>query len=77
MSQTHVNHAIRLLEELGPHPAMEKRPRCYFELSQLTRITSAEFRAIASAIEDSILQVNGESVALTETNAVKITEAID
>jgi hypothetical protein len=68
MSKSHANRTIRLLEELGPG---------YFELAQLTRITPEEYRAIAPAVTEKVLHVNGEAIALISENAEKVAAAVE
>ena len=67
MSSRNADRTIRLLEELGPG---------YFEMSQLTRIAPEEFRAIAPALRDRSLHVNGEAIALIPENTEKIAAAV-
>ena len=55
LSKTHANRLIRYLEEFGPD---------YFELAQLTRVTPEQFRAIAPAVREKNIHVNGEAIAL-------------
>jgi hypothetical protein len=67
LSKTHANRVIRYLEEFGPD---------YFELSQLTRVTPAQYRAIAPAIRDKKLHVDGEAIALLPENSDRIAAAL-
>ena len=67
MSKTQANRIIRNLEELGPD---------YFELAQLTRITAEEFRAIAPAVREKAIHVNGDAIALIPENSGKVAEAV-
>lgn len=68
MSRSNVNRLIRLLEEFGDP---------YFTISQATRITPAAYRAIAPAIRDNALHIDGEAIPLTEENAPRIAAAVD
>jgi hypothetical protein len=67
MSRANVNRIIHLLEQFGPN---------YFEIAQFTRISPATYRAIAPAIQDGSLQVNGEAIALIPENADKVAAAV-
>src|SRR5262249_50285798 len=67
MSKDSANRIIRYLDEFGP---------AYFEVSQLTRISPATYRAIAPAIRDQALHHNGEAIALIPENAEKVAEAV-
>ena len=68
MSRANANRVIGYLEEFGP---------CYFVLNQLTRVTPAEFRAIAENVKDSSVHWQGEIIALIPENAGKVAEAVD
>jgi len=67
LSKTHANRIIRNLEEFGPD---------YFEVAQLTRITPEQYRAIAPAIRDKSIHVNGEPIALIPENSERVTAAV-
>lgn len=68
MTRTHANRLIKLLEEFGP---------AYFQISHATRVSTDDYRkAIAPAVRDNALHVNGEAIALTEENDPRIAEAI-
>jgi hypothetical protein len=67
LSKTHANRVIRYLEEFGGD---------YFELSQLTRVTPMQYRAIAPAIRDQKLHVEGEAIALIPENSDRIAAAL-
>lgn len=67
LSKTHANRLIRYLEEFGPD---------YFEITQWTRITPEQYRAIAPAIRESNIHVNGEAIALIPENSGKIAAAV-
>jgi len=67
LSKTQANVIIRHLEEFGPD---------YFEVAQLTRITPEQFRAIAPAIRDKNIHVNGEAIALLPENSEEVTAAV-
>ena len=68
MSRTQANRLIKLLEEFGD---------TYFMISHATRISPETYRAIAPAIRDNALHVDGEAIALTEENAARIAVAVD
>jgi len=61
------NRVIRNLQEFGPS---------YFEVAQITRISPAVYRAIAPAVQDHMIQHDGESIALVPENNEKVAAAI-
>jgi hypothetical protein len=67
MSSRSADRTIRLLEEHGPD---------YFELAQLTQISPHEFRAIAPAVKDGAVHLNGEAIALIPQNSDKVADAV-
>jgi hypothetical protein len=67
LSKAQANRLIRYLEEFGPD---------YFELAQLTRVTPEQFRAIAPAIREKNIHLNGEAIALTPENSDRIAAAV-
>ena len=67
MSKRHADRTIQLLKELGP---------AYFELSQVTRISPEEFRAIAAHVDAQGIHLNGEAIALIEANSGKVAAAV-
>jgi hypothetical protein len=67
LSKTRANFIIRNLEEFGPD---------YFEVVQLTRITPEQYRAIAPAIRDKNIHLNGEAIALIPENSDRVTAAV-
>ena len=67
-SRSQANRLIKLLEEFGD---------THFTISQATRISPETYRAIAPAIRDNALHVDGEAIALTEENAPRIAAAVD
>jgi hypothetical protein len=67
LSKAHANRIIRYLEEFGPD---------YFELAQLTRVTPQQYRAIAPAIREKSIHVEGEAIALLPENSDRIAEAV-
>jgi hypothetical protein len=68
MSRANANRVIGYLEEFGPD---------YFVLNQLTRVTPAEFRAIAASVKDSAVHWQGDAIALIPENSEKIAVAVD
>jgi hypothetical protein len=67
MSKSNVKHLIRLLEKFGPE---------YFHIAQITRISVADYRAIAPAVSAQGIAWNGEVIALTPENAGRIAAAV-
>jgi hypothetical protein len=67
LSGRNANRIIRLLEEFGP---------CYFELSQLARISPEQFRAIAPTVREQRIHAQGEVIALIPENSEKIAAAV-
>jgi hypothetical protein len=67
MCRAEADRAIRLLDEFGPS---------YFELSQITRVSPAVFRAIAPAVSNGVLHHKGEVIALTSENSRKVAAAV-
>ena len=67
ISRSNADRVIRLLDEFGP---------AYFELSQLTRISPETYRALAPAIVDGALTIEGETIAITAGNAGKLSTAV-
>jgi hypothetical protein len=67
ISRVEADRTIKLLEEFGPE---------YFDLSQLTRISAETYRAIAPAVKDGALHVNGEAIALIPENSRRVSAAI-
>ena len=67
LSKAQANRYIRYLEEFGPD---------YFEVAQLTRITPEQYRAIAPAIRERSIHLNGEAIALIPENSERVTAAV-
>jgi len=67
LSRGHANRIIRYLEELGPD---------YFVLAQLTQVTPEQFRAIAPAVREHNIHVNGEAIALLPENSDRVVAAV-
>jgi len=68
LSSTHANRLIRYLEEFGPE---------FFHVSQLTRISPREYRALRPAVKDGSLIRNGEAIALIPENTEKVIRTIE
>src|SRR5947208_6941126 len=62
MSSSQADRIISYLDEFGPK---------YFQLAQLTRISAETYRAIAPAVQDGAIQVNGDAIDLAPENARK------
>ena len=56
MSGSQADNIIRLWEEFGAG---------YFEVAQLTRVSPETYRAIEPAVENGVLNLNGEQIELT------------
>ncbi len=67
MSGTQADNIIRLWEEFGAG---------YFDLAQLTRVSPETYRALAPAVENGVLNLNGEEIALTMENSRKVAAAV-
>ncbi len=67
MSKSNVNHLIGLLEKFGPE---------YFHLAQITRISVAEYRAIAPAVSARGIEVNDELIPLRAEHSERIAAAV-
>ena len=67
LSKTHANRIIRYLEEFGSD---------YFEIAQLTRVTPEQYRAIAPAIRDRNIHVEGQAIALIPENSDRVAAAV-
>jgi hypothetical protein len=67
MSGPQADKIIQLWEEFGAG---------YFELAQLTRISAETYRAIAPAVSNGVLEINGEEIDLTIENSRKVADAV-
>ena len=67
MSKTKANHLIWLLAKFGPE---------YFHVTQLTRISEAEYRDIAPAVSAKGIEAGGEVIPLTPDNSARIAAAV-
>ncbi len=67
MSGPQADKIIHLWQEFGAG---------YFELAQLTRISPETYRAIAPAVSNGVLDLNGEEIDLTIENSRKVAAAV-
>ena len=67
ISRAEADRTIRLWEEFGSG---------YFEMAQLTRVSPETYRAIAPAVKDGALHVEGEAIELNAENSRKVAAAV-
>ena len=67
VSSPHVDRIIRYLEEFGPE---------FFHLTQLTRISPKDYRAIAPHVTKDGLRFGDEVIALIPENTEKVSSAV-
>jgi hypothetical protein len=67
MSRAEADRTIRLYQEFGSG---------YFEMAQLTRISAETYRAVAPAVKDGALHVDGEAIELNPQNSHKVAAAV-
>ena len=67
MSGTQADTIIRLWEEFGAG---------YFEVAQLTRVSPETYRALEPAVNQGVLNLNGEQIELTVENSHKVAAAV-
>jgi hypothetical protein len=67
ISRAEADKTIRLWEEFGS---------AYFEMAQLTRISAETYRAIAPAVKDGALHVDGEAIELNAENSRRVSAAV-
>jgi len=67
ISRAEADRTIRLWEEFGSG---------YFEMAQLTRISPETYRAIAPAVKDGALHVDGEAIELNAGNSRRVADAV-
>jgi hypothetical protein len=67
MSASQADRTIKLWEEFGAG---------YFEVAQLTRVSPETYRAIEPAVENGVLNLNGEQIELTLENSRKVAAAV-
>ncbi len=56
--------------------AFDVSARPYFEMAQLTRISAETYRAIAPAVKDGALHVDGEAIQLNAENSRRVADAV-
>ena len=67
ISRSEADKIIRLWEEFGAG---------YFEVSQLARVSADTYRAIAPAVKDGALHVQGEAIELSAQNSRRVAAAV-
>lgn len=67
ITRAYADRLIRQLEDLGPN---------YFHLSQIVRISPADYRQIAPAIHDAGIDFGDEQIPISPENSHKIFEAV-
>lgn len=67
ISRAEADRTIRLWEEFGAG---------YFEMAQLTRVSAETYRAIAPAVKDGALHVDGETIELNVENSRRVSAAV-
>jgi hypothetical protein len=67
MSGTQADKIIRLWEEFGAG---------YFEIAQLTRVSAETYRALEPAVENGLLNLNGQQIELTLENSRRVATAV-
>ncbi|MGO9259730.1 MAG: hypothetical protein ACLQU1_25970 [Bryobacteraceae bacterium] len=67
LSRRKIDDDIRHLEEFGPP---------FFQVAQLTRITPQQYRAIAPHVAGDGINLDGQVIALVESNAGQVTAAV-
>jgi hypothetical protein len=68
ITRSYADRLIRQLESLGPN---------YFQLSQIVRISPADYRQIAPAINDAGIDFGDEQIPISPENSHKIFEAVN
>ena len=67
ISRQHADNLIRQHAEFGD---------AYFRLSEIARVSSRTYRQIAAHVDGETIEIDGEKLALTPANAVRIRAAI-
>jgi hypothetical protein len=67
ISRAEADRTIRLWEEFGAG---------YFEMAQWTRVSAETYRAIAPAVKDGALHVDGETIQLNAENSRRVSAAV-
>jgi hypothetical protein len=68
ISSRYADQLIRQLKELGP---------AYFRLGEVMRISPKNFRLIASAVSESAVEFQGESIPIHPENITRLREAVE
>jgi hypothetical protein len=67
ISRSEADRLIGLFQEFGP---------AYFEVSQLTRVSAETYRALAPAVRDGALHLDGEVIEISPENSKKVAAAV-
>jgi hypothetical protein len=67
LSRPRVDQLIHNLEEFGAN---------YFQLSEIVKISPETYRRIAPQVQDGVIEIEGETVAITPENAPRIRKEI-
>src|SRR4029077_11908484 len=67
VSRSYADRLIRQLEEFGPN---------YFHLSQIVRISVADYRKISPAVGDEGIAFGDETIVISPENSEKLVEAV-
>ena len=68
VTRSYADRLIRQLEEFGPN---------YFHLSQIVRISVADYRKISPAVSDDGVERGDEKIAISPENSQKLVEAVN
>jgi hypothetical protein len=68
VTRSYADRLIRQLEEFGPN---------YFHLSQIVRISPADYRKISPAVSDDGVAIGDEKIAISPENSQKLVEAVN
>ena len=68
VTRSYADRLIRQLEEFGPN---------YFHLSQIVRISVADYRKISPAVSDEGVERGDEKIAISPENSQKLVEAVN
>jgi hypothetical protein len=67
ISRSHADRIIHQLDEFG---------ETYFQLAGITQISSESYHLIAPAVTGEGIEIDGEVIAITQENAVRIRQAV-
>jgi hypothetical protein len=68
VTRSYADRLIRQLEEFGPN---------YFHLSQIVRISPADYRKISPAVTDEGIAFGDETIVISPENSQKVVEAVN